>query len=87
MIWIHVIGGACSEAPDTRMRIAGGAPGLTALGELGSTSLGELARKLQARLVRILGRRHERMLWGSVENSLRRKAAVRVQLYGPTNWD
>ena len=52
-------------------RIAGGA---TSLGELQDSSLGELARKLQAGLVRILGRRHRRMLWGSVEKySLRRK--------------
>ena len=46
----------------SRQYIAGGAPGLTALGELqdsslgelGSTSLGELARELQAGLARIL---------------------------------
>ena len=56
---------------------AWGAPGLTTLGGLGYSSLGVSHRSF--RLVRTLGRRLMRMLWGNVENSLRRKDSKRTR--------
>ena len=91
---IYDVERACSKALDTRMRIVEKASELIALKKLQnsslkklkSTSLRELARKLQTELVKILSRRHKRLLWRSVENTVFADAAVRVQLYESINW-
>ena len=87
---IYRVGGACAEVSGNaslgeRARELQDSP----LGELGSASSGEFARKLQASWYLLwaggAGRRHRRMLWGSVEKySFRSGRCARVSWYNLT---